>query len=112
MSYFTGIRAHDWNYCSDKNVADARGATGNRKASFLPTLRMTRDEPEFSGLMFETSQDVLDPKIPGLQHFEPKDRWHCLRGTLYYLVALDTAESVLADAKQDYVAFLKGIRVE
>ncbi len=58
-----------------------------------------RDEPEFPGLMFETSQQLLDTKKPGLQHFEPKDRWHRLPGTLYYLVVLDTAESVLPDAK-------------
>jgi hypothetical protein len=35
-----------------------------------------------------------------------------MEGTLYYLVMLDTEDSVLDDAKQDYDSLLKSLQAE
>ena len=83
----------------------------NGDGHFLFTA-FQRDEPEFPGLMFEAPHNLPQSETPGMQYFHPADHWHRFRGTIYYLVVLDTAESAFGDAKQDYTAFLKGIRVE
>lgn len=71
-----------------------------------------RDSPEYPGLLFEVSGG---PPISGSdqpQYFHPIERLRRLDGPLYYLVGLDSAESVLVQAKSDYESFLKRIRVE
>jgi hypothetical protein len=71
-----------------------------------------RDEPQFPGIMFE---EPVGPKAPSdgvLHNYAPVQHLKRLRGKLYYLVLLDSAESVLDDAKKDYESYLKSLRVE
>ena len=72
-----------------------------------------RDEPQFSGIMFE---DPTGPKVPSdgvMHHYDPPaPRLKRLTGKLYCVVLLDSAESVLDNAKIDYQSFLKSMRVE
>jgi hypothetical protein len=71
-----------------------------------------RDAPEFPGLLFEEPAGPPVPKDGKVTYFHPHERFHRLDGTLYYLVMLDTADSVLADAKQDYDRLLKYMQAE
>jgi hypothetical protein len=72
-----------------------------------------RHEPEFPGLVFE--QPVALPPAPESQkvtYFRPSEHLGRVKGVLYYLVMLDTADSVLEKASKDYEDFLNGMRVE
>jgi hypothetical protein len=72
-----------------------------------------RDEPDFPGLIFEAP---AGPKVPsdGVMHnYAPPSPWmKRLKGKLYYVVLLDSAESVLDRAKMDYESFLKAMQIE
>lgn len=67
--------------------------------------------PEFPGLLFESPEA---PPSGGtqLKYYRPNTQLHRLPGTLYYLVLLDTARSVLTKAENDYESFLKRMQVE
>jgi hypothetical protein len=71
-------------------------------------------EPPFPGLEFEEPTGLPKPSntASGPQYYRPKQRMKRLPGTLYYLVLLDTATSILDVAKTDYVSVLKSIKVE
>jgi tetratricopeptide (TPR) repeat protein len=71
-----------------------------------------RDAPEFPGLLFEEPAGPQVPKDGKVTYFHPNERFHRLDGTLYYMVMLDTADSVLGDAKQDYDRLLKYMQAE
>ncbi|MBZ5525445.1 MAG: hypothetical protein LAP21_24740 [Acidobacteriia bacterium] len=68
--------------------------------------------PEFPGLRFEESQGLPSSEEKGASYFRPQDSWRRLNGTLYYLVVLDTAESVVESARGDYQKLLRGIQLE
>jgi hypothetical protein len=71
-----------------------------------------REAPEFPGLLFEEPMGPPSAESGKVQYFHPVERIHRLDGTLYYLVGLDTASSVLDKAKADYESFLKTFQVE
>jgi hypothetical protein len=72
-----------------------------------------RDAPEYPGLLFEEPAYPFGHSNDGKVHFfHPGDHLTRFPGTLYYLVMLDTADSVLQSAKQDYYTFLKNMVVE
>jgi hypothetical protein len=71
-----------------------------------------RKSPEFPGLLFEKPSAPLSSGAGQTKYSRPLDRIRRLEGTLYYLVLLDSADSVLKDAKADYESFLKSMIVE
>jgi hypothetical protein len=71
-----------------------------------------RDEPEYPGLAFEQPMDLPKTEDGGVHYFHANERLRRLPGTLYYLVMLDTADSVKSKAREAYSAFLKSVRVE
>lgn len=69
--------------------------------------------PRFPGLIFE------EPRTPPVgksgaqaQYFRPNPEQQRLAGTLYYLVLLDTAESVVNEASDNYIHLLKSLVVD
>lgn len=91
------------------DIADADKDEGGGRVTVTV---FKRTSPEFPGLLFE------EPSIPpsgdtGKTTFSrPVRRIRRIQGTLYYLVRLDTAESVMPRALNDYYDFLQNIRVE
>jgi hypothetical protein len=78
----------------------------------LTIVVFQRDEPEYPGLIFEEPIDLPKTEGSGAHYFHADERLHRLPGTLYYLVAVDTADSVLTQARDVYSSFLKSMRVE
>jgi hypothetical protein len=97
--------------CLSSEIVKPGGYKAEGDAHFLVTA-FKRESPKCPGLLFEQPDGppVSESKEP--QFFHPIERMRRLEGTLYYFVGLDTADSVLEKAKQDYEAFLKGIEVE
>jgi hypothetical protein len=97
--------------CLASEIVRPSGYKAEGDARFFLTV-FKRESPERPGLLFEqpAGLPVWDSKEP--QFFHPTERLLRLDGTLYYLVGLDTADSVLEKARKDYEAFLKGIKVE
>lgn len=71
-----------------------------------------RGASEFPGLLFEHPMSPPAGQSEQVAYYRPIELLQRLEGTLYYVILLDTADSVLEKAKADYEAFLKGIRVE
>ena len=72
-----------------------------------------RDAPEYPDLLFEEPAYPFEHSNDGKVHFfRPGDHLTRFAGTLYYLVMVDTADSVLQNARQDYDTFLKNMVVE
>jgi hypothetical protein len=63
-------------------------------------------------LLFEEPAEPEAPKDGKTSYFHPRERLRRMDGTLYYLVMLDTADSVLDDAKKDYDTFLQSLQAE
>jgi hypothetical protein len=97
--------------CLTSEIVKPGGYKVEGDAHFLVTV-FKRESPEFPGLLFEQPAGPPVSKSKEPQYFHPTERMRRLDGTLYYLVGLDTADSVLEKAKKDYEAFLKGIEVE
>ncbi|MGB6430672.1 MAG: hypothetical protein WBF06_08805 [Candidatus Acidiferrales bacterium] len=72
------------------------------------------DAPEFTGLLLERPEGPPTSTAGGSQptFYRPPTRLARASGTLYYLVMLDTAGSILPQAQADYAAFLKSLQVE
>jgi hypothetical protein len=72
------------------------------------------EAPEFPGILFE--KPAVFPKSNSANgqptYYRPLPRFVRAEGTVFYLVMLDTAGSVLTQAKQDYEALLKSLQVE
>lgn len=90
-------------------IPKAYGPRGNGHA--VVTV-FKRDAPEFPGLLFEEPAGPKVPKDGKVSYFRPNERLRRMEGTLYYMVMLDTADSVLDDAKQDYDTLLKYLQAE
>jgi len=90
-------------------IPKAYGARGN---GHVVMTVFKRDAPEFPGLLFEEPAGPEVPKDEKVHYFRPNERFHRIDGTLYYLVMLDTADSVLEDAKRDYDRLLKYLQAE
>jgi len=88
---------------------DAYGSEGD---GHVVILVFQRETPAFPGLLFETPATPPASESGKMAYFRPVERLRRLEGTLYYLVALDSANSVLQKAKADFETFLKGVRVE
>ena len=88
---------------------NAYGAAGNGYGLWLA---FERPAPEFPGLLFERPAGPEAPKDGKVSYFHPNERIHRLEGTLYYLVLLDTPDSVLNEAKKDYDELLSHLVVE
>jgi hypothetical protein len=71
-----------------------------------------RNSPEYPGLLFEEPGAPPSGGAGKTTYTHPTERIRRLAGTLYYFVLLDTADSVLTEAKSDYETFLKSIHVE
>jgi hypothetical protein len=90
-------------------IPKAYGPRGN--GHFVVTV-FKRDAPEFPGLIFEEPSSPDAPNDGKVHYFRPNERLHRMEGVLYYAVALDTADSVLGDARQDYDTLLKDMQAE
>jgi len=71
-----------------------------------------RAEPEFPGLVLEEPTVPRPPNAGRTTYFVAPQRLRRVEGTLYYLVLLDTADSVLKEATVDYETFLRNMRAE
>jgi hypothetical protein len=71
------------------------------------------DEPPFPGLAFEEAQELPPAKNDGSPvYFHATEKLRRLPGTLYYMVILESADSVLASAQEAYSKLLKTVRVD
>ena len=87
-------------------------AYGNAGNGHVEMTAFERTEPPFPGLLFEEPAGPTPTKDGKVAYFHPSEHLHRLPGTLYYLVMLDTADSVLDDAKRDYDTLLKDLQAE
>jgi hypothetical protein len=72
-----------------------------------------RDEPAFPSLLFEVPSGLEPPKDKaGYVYYHPTQTMHRMPGKLFYIVMLDTAESIEAPAAADFEFFLEHIEVE
>jgi len=71
-----------------------------------------RNSPEYPGLLFERPSAPPTTEVGKTTYAHPTERIRRLDGPLYYLVLLDTADSVLTYAKIDFDTFLKSLHVE
>lgn len=115
MKYPSPQTVHD-SYCPaieclayEASVPGAYGAKGNGHPIMTA---FKRDAPEYPGLIFEEPYLPEVPKDGRAVFYHPQERLYRMEGALYYLVMLDTADSVLDDARQDYEVFLKSMQVE
>lgn len=98
--------------CLSFEIVEPGGYKAEGDARYLVTV-FKHDAPDFPGLLFERpSGPSAASDAEKTQFFRPVERLSRLDGTLYYFVALDTADSVAANALLDYTAFLKSIEVE
>ncbi|HEY0308793.1 MAG TPA: hypothetical protein VGB94_11585 [Acidobacteriaceae bacterium] len=75
----------------------------------VQAIAFERSMPLYPGLIYE------DPAIPsvnkadtqGMIYLHPDERISRFPGKLYYLIVMDSATSVLDDARRDYSSFLK-----
>lgn len=88
----------------EKTIPGGYGARGNGYGLFTV---FKREAPEFPGLLFEEPSGPPAPNDGKVTYYRPNERLHRLDGTLYYLVLLDTADSVLDKASQDYAQLLQ-----
>lgn len=72
------------------------------------------DAPEFPGFLLEAPEGPPKQTAGGSQpaFYRPPSRFVRASGTLYYLVMLDTAGSILPQAQADFATFLKSLQVE
>ena len=70
------------------------------------------DAPAYPGLLLETPEGPPTSNSSQTEVYRPPSRFARASGTLYYLVMLDTAGSVLPQAQADYATFLKSLQVE
>jgi hypothetical protein len=71
-----------------------------------------RDPPEFPGLLLEEPTAPESSQKASVSVFHPHEHLRRMDGTLYYLVMLDTADSVLDDAKKDYDTLITSLHAE
>jgi hypothetical protein len=72
-----------------------------------------REQPEFPGTRFEEpTPPPRDQKTGDAAYFVSRPRLGRIPGTVYYLVVLDTADTVLEKAKADFEFVLKDFEVE
>jgi hypothetical protein len=71
-----------------------------------------REEPEYPGILFEKPNPPPQSKAEGPTYFRPNPKLRRMSGVLFYLVVLDTPDSVLGDARDDLKSFLKTLEVE
>jgi hypothetical protein len=68
---------------------------------------------KYPGLLLETPGAPPPTTVQNqVTYYRPTARFRRVTGTLYYLVLLDTAGSVLPQAKKDFELFLKNLKVE
>lgn len=115
MKYPSPEALHDSQCPSEECLAYQASVPGTYGAKGNGHPIMTafkRDAPEYPGLMFERPFLPEVPKDSNVASYHPREHLHRMEGTLYYLVMLDTADSVLDDARKDYEIFLKSMQVE
>jgi hypothetical protein len=71
-----------------------------------------REAPAFPGIPFEELMALPSIEKDKTTYLRSPERLTRLEGTLYYLVLLDSASSVLEKAKSEYAEFLKGFTAE
>jgi len=102
--------------CPAEECSAAEGVlAGGYKAegdALVTMVVFKRDEPAYPGLAFEQPMDLPKAEDGGVHYFHAEERLRRLPGTLYYLVMLDTADSVKAQAREAFLAFLKSVRAE
>lgn len=89
-----------------------RGFYGQEGDGHALMTAIEREAPEFPGLLLEEPLALPATKGGNVTYFRPTGRLDRLQGTLYYMVMLDTADSVLGKAEIDYETFLKGLQTE
>ena len=76
-------------------------------------IAFARTQPEFPGVRFERPDPPpRDTKTGDVVYFSASPRLGRIPGTIYYLVMLDTADSVLDKAQRDFEFVLKDFEVE
>jgi hypothetical protein len=103
--------------CPSEECRAAEGIkAGLYKAEGDGHLLMTalmRDQPEFPGLIFEEPLALSASKSKKVKYYIPNTgRVGRLPGRLYYVIYLDSADSIFAQGNKDYVDFLKNLVVE
>jgi len=102
--------------CPAQECSAAEGVLpGGYKAegdALVTIVAFKRGEPEYPGLTFEQPMDLPKTEDGRVHYFLANERLRRLSGTLYYLVMLDTADSVKAPAQEAFLAFLKSVRAE
>jgi hypothetical protein len=104
--------------CPIEECLGAEGVkTGLYKAEgdgHLLLAAFMRDQPEFPELIFEEPTTFPEPKSKKVQNYVVSDagRVGRLPGRLYYLIYLDSADSIFVQGKKDYMNFLKNLVVE
>ena len=90
-------------------VPGAYEAAGDGK---FTTAVFERGVPQFPGVLFEEPLALPAAESQKASYFRPEQQIGRMNGTLYYLVALDTASSVSEKADEAYESFLKQFQAE
>lgn len=70
-------------------------------------------QPQFPNLIFEKPHTPPAQKVGSkVEYFRPLPERERLAGTLYYLVLLDSAESVATPATNNYIQLLKSLKID
>ena len=115
MRYPSASPTHIHNCPSETCLASRAVVTGGYKEAGDGQFTMTvfkRGVPQFPGVLFEEPAAMPAAEPQKASYFRPEQRMGRLNGTLYYLVALDTASSVCEKADEAYESFLKEFQAE
>jgi len=93
--------------------AISAGMYGKEGAGHTIMTAFQGAQPAYPGLLWEEPNGPPSPNADAAPvYYRPNRRMKRLAGTVYYLVMLDTAESVYPEARASYETFLKSMRVE
>jgi hypothetical protein len=115
MRYPMAAPTHISHCPSDTCLASHAVEAGAYKAAGDGHITMAvfqRKLPQFPGVQFEDPMALPASVSEKGSYFRPEQRMGRLNGTLYYLIALDTASSVMDKANAAYELFLNEFQVE
>jgi hypothetical protein len=90
------------------------GAYEQEGDGYVEAIIFEREMPAYPGLLLEKPEFInpSDLQNDKITYFRPNERITRFPGEMFYLVMLDSSESVLDKAKIDYAEFLKNLVVE
>lgn len=90
-----------------------RGMYGAEGDGYASVRVFQREAPMYPGLLLERPAGPPTPQTGNqTTYYRPNQRFRRLTGKLYYLVLLDSASSVLPQAKKDFDEFLRNLKIE